>query len=194
MHGITNSKVREQPTFSQLSTRLFRILSNCDLAGFNISGFDILLLQQEFKRVKLVFSVDDRRVIDVQRIYHQKEPRDLSAAYRFYCGTEYTGAHSALRDAMASSDVLDAQLTKYADLPNTAEELAEFCRGQAQSRFLDSGRWFESRDGKAHFTRGMYRGRALAEVAKSDSSYLDWMLTAEIPRDTAKFVARARKK
>ena len=37
------------------------------------------------------------------------DPRDLSAALRFYCGKEHAGAHDALADVEATADVLLAQ-------------------------------------------------------------------------------------
>ena len=41
------------------------------------------------------------------------EQRTLSAAYKFYCNKELTGAHGAEADVTATYEVLKAQLEKY---------------------------------------------------------------------------------
>ena len=50
------------------------------------TGFDVLMLIEEFIRAGMEFSTDGRKMIDVQKIFHQMEQRTLSAAYKFYCG------------------------------------------------------------------------------------------------------------
>lgn len=117
----------------------------------------------------------------------------MSAACKFYCGFEHAEAHSALEDARACWKVLAAQLQRYPDLPTGMAELADFC-AQTTSRFLDSGGWFESRHGQPAFARGKYRGRLLAQVARDDPGYLDWMLgLPDLPSDTEKLLLEAEK-
>ena len=41
-------------------------------------------------------------------IFHKKEPRDLTAAVRFFLDREHAGAHGAEADVIASIDVLEA--------------------------------------------------------------------------------------
>lgn len=50
-------------------------------------------------------------VLDSMHIFHTHEPRNLKAAYKFYCGKEHTGAHNALDDAKVALEVLEAQVT-----------------------------------------------------------------------------------
>jgi len=86
VHGISDDDVADCPAFRAIAPGLARFLDGCDLAGFNILNFDLRLLAAEFNRVGLVFPVAGRRIIDACRIFHQREPRDLTAAMKFYCG------------------------------------------------------------------------------------------------------------
>ncbi len=87
-------------------------LAGCDLAGYNILAFDIPLLEEEFLRANDRFDMTGRRVLDAQKIFHKREPRDLSAALRFYAGGEHETAHSALGDVEATARVLEGQFRK----------------------------------------------------------------------------------
>src|SRR5262249_4541592 len=100
-------------------------------------------------------------------------------------------AHSAFEDVRVCRQILEAQLGKYADLPNAVDKLAEFCDRDKNSRFLDSGRWFEPRDGKPYFARGHHRGHTLKEIADLEPDYLGWMLETDLPKDTRHMVTRA---
>ncbi len=46
--------------------------------------FDFPMLVEEFIRAGVDFDTDGRKFIDVMRIFHTMEPRNLGAAYRFY--------------------------------------------------------------------------------------------------------------
>ena len=112
VHHISDDDVRDEPRFRDIAEQLMLSFEGCDIAGFNSNKFDVPLLMAEFSRVGLNFSLSGRRLIDVQTIYHRLEQRTLSAAYRFYCGKELEGAHSALADTMATYEVLMAQLDR----------------------------------------------------------------------------------
>jgi DNA polymerase-3 subunit epsilon len=194
VHRIRDEDLKGKPTFREIADRLLDLLAGCDLGGFNVATFDIPLLQEEYRRIGMEFSLKGRHIVDAKRIYHMNEPRDLTAAYRFYCGADHEKAHSAFEDALVSWRVLKAQLNKYAEMPDAPEKLAEYCAKKKRGRFLDSGCWFEERDGEPYFAHGKHVGRALREVAETEPDYLDWMLGAEIPDDTALLAARALRK
>jgi DNA polymerase III subunit epsilon len=184
VHGIRDRDVQSAPTFGKVAPRLVRFLDRCDFVGYNILNFDLPMLQAEFRRVGTPLAVEGRQVVDAMSIYFLKEPRDLNAAYRFYCGSEHGGAHSASADARACWRVLQGQLRMYADLPNTPKGLSAFIAEHRKARTLDSGGWFETRHGKPAFARGKYQGRMIREVADSDREYLEWMLSTDLPKDT----------
>lgn len=191
VHGITDADVADAPAFAAVAPGLAAFLEGCDLAGYNLRGFDIPLLGREFERVKVPFSFDGRRVVDAQVIYFRKEPRDLSAAVRTFVGREHEGAHSALADTIAAAEVLAGQLRRYADLPREIDALAAFT-APVEGRWVDADKRFVWRDGAAVFNFGAKRGQGLAEVAVKNPEYLDWMLDADFPEEAKRIVREAR--
>lgn len=178
IHGITDQDVAEEPPFSAIARSLAELLDNCDLAGFNIRRFDLPMLLAEFRRADVPFSLKGRLLIDAQTIFHREEPRDLSAAARFYLGREHREAHTALGDIRTSAAVLSAQLALYPHLPRGLEGLHAYC--DEVSPFQTAvDRWFQEREGQLVFRRGKHRGEALSQVAATAPDYLRWMLGAE---------------
>ena len=186
VHGITDAQVAGQPTFVQLVDRVMDLLEGADLAGYNSLGFDLPLLMEECERAGRPLRTEGRRHVDAMRIFHRMEPRDLTAALRFYCGQELTDAHSALADATATLEVIDAQVAHYDALPADTEGLNRFCC-EGDECFLDATRKFVWNDqGEAVLAFGKYKGQSLREVARSNTGYLDWIagkdFTAEVKR------------
>lgn len=170
VHGITDADVANAPQFRTIAPRLARLLEGSDLAGFNLRRFDLPFLAAEFARAGVRFSLTGRAVVDALQIYHGREPRDLAAALRFYCGRAHEGAHGALADAEATAAVLDAQVARYADLPDTAAGLHELLTD------ADVGGKFRTEGGLLVFAFGKHAGRALDQVARVDPGYLHWLL------------------
>ena len=134
IHHITDADVANEPKFSDIAAKLNKWLEGCDMAGYNSNKFDVPLLMEEFKRAGIPFDTSGRRFVDVQNIFYAMEPRTLVAAYRFYCGKDLEGAHSATCDTHATYEVLMAQLDRYSDLPNDIDALAEY---SSQNRNVD---------------------------------------------------------
>lgn len=182
VHGIRDEDVKDAPTFRQIARGLLDFLGEADLSGFNVSRFDVPLLDREFRDCGLDLGLDRRRVIDAMTIFHRKEPRHLSAAVRFYLGREHAGAHAAQADVEAAADVLAAQLGRYDDLPCTVEELDGWCN-PVPADAVDRAGKFVLREGEVTFTFGRNRGKPLKEVAASDPDYLSWLLTCDFAPD-----------
>lgn len=181
VHGITDDMVREAPTFKQIANEIKQFIENCDLAGYNSNRFDIPLLVEEFLRAGLEFEITSRKLLDVQRIYHQMEQRTLGAAYRFYCNKTLEGAHSAEVDAAATSEVLEAQLEKYPQLGESVESILNFL---GEEQIVDLARRFVMEKGVEVFNFGKHKGKSVSEVLKAEPQYYDWMMKGEFPLHT----------
>lgn len=178
VHGITDADVADEAPFCARARALAQLMNGCDLAGFNIRRFDLHMLVAEFSRCGIRFDLADRRVIDMQNIFHREEPRDLSAAARFYLDREHEEAHTALGDIRTSAAVLSAQMTRYPHLPRSLDGLHAYCEEYAPFR-TEVDRWFSSESEGRVFRRGRHTGRSLDEVARLEPDYLHWMLGAD---------------
>ena len=128
VHGISNQMVEKEPNFAHYSNEIYQFIKGCDLAGFNAIKFDIPILVEELIRADIDFDFSRIRMIDSQVIYHKKEPRNLSAALKFYCNKNLENAHSALDDTIATYEVFKAQLDRYDDLEPNMDFLSEYTK------------------------------------------------------------------
>jgi DNA polymerase-3 subunit epsilon len=190
VHGIGDEHVRECPPFKKLAAMIGQFLKDCDLAGYNLIRFDLPLLQNEFARAEIEFSLEKRRILDACQIFHRKEPRDLGAALRFFCDEEHSQAHSAMHDVRACWKVLAAQIDRYTDLPLDLQELHNYCN-ERDERFVDAERKFEWRHNEATFAFGKYRGLSLRKVAKEEPGFLEWMLASDFGAGTKAIAEKA---
>ena len=182
IHGITNEMVASAPTFPQVAHEIRQILDGCDLACYNAYRIDIPMLMEEFLRADVEFDMRNRKVVDVQKIFHQMEQRTLSAAYRFYCNKTLEGAHGAEVDAQATAEILEAQLERYPQLGQTIDSLLKVV---AEDPIIDFARRFIYDDkGVEVFNFGKHKGRPIADVLKAEPQYYDWMMKGEFPMNT----------
>lgn len=171
-HGITEEMIADKPTFSQLASELYTFFCACDLGGYNIKGYDVPLLLEEFHRCKLYpINYNEIKLIDAMGIFHDKEKRDLSAALKFYCERELSNAHSAQADVLATIDILKHQLLRYEDLQPNTSFLHDYLSAGSS---VDGSRKFKrNEDGEIVFNFGKHYGK----VACKEKDYLKWMLT-----------------
>lgn len=186
--GITNEDVKDCPTFKQLAKGIYDFILGSDLSGYNVLRFDIPLLIEEFKRVDIDYSMKDVNVIDVQRIYHKKEPRTLEAALEYYCNEKLDGAHAAENDVEATIKVLAGQLEKYDDIGSTVAEVAKFCK---DDRWVDTAGRLHWKGSDVAIGFGRKQGMLLKDMIKEDRSYIDWILRGEFPEDTKEIIRNA---
>ncbi len=187
IHGIYDTDVANEPTFKDLANSIKQFLEHCDLCGFNSNKFDFPILTEEFFRVGLDVNFRDRHLVDVQQIFFKKEPRNLSAAYKFYCGKDLVDAHSAEADAIATMDILFAQIDHYDDLSDTVEELALLSKGED---FLDYSRRVKLVNGIPVFNFGKFKDKPVTEVLKKEPQYYDWMMKGDFALDTKNVVSK----
>ncbi len=192
VHGITNEKVVTEPTFKELAPQVVEMIGDSDLAGFNSTRFDIPLLAEELLRAGIDFEMTNRKSVDVQVIFHKKEPRNLSAGYQFYCGKELEGAHSAEADTNATYEILKAQLDKYDDIENSIDSLSEF---STQTKRADFAGFILLNDKKEEiFSFGKYKGRTVEDVFKENPGYNTWIQNADFPLYTKKVLRQIKER
>ena len=190
IHGISDADVADCPTFDSLAPKINELLADCDLGGFSVINFDIPMLEEEFMRARITFDMTDRRIVDAQRIFHKKEPRNLTAAVKFYCNDTLENAHGAEADAVATMRVIEGQLEKYSDLPTDVDGLDKFSTARDVSWADRSGKlkWI---NGDIAINFGKKRGKTLRTLAEDDRSYLRWIMKSDFPRDTQEIVSNA---
>jgi len=190
VHGITNEKVADKPTIKELAPKIVEFIGDADLSGYNCLKFDVPLLMEEFLRNDIDFSMKNRKVVDVQNIFHKMEQRTLVAAYKFYCNGDLTDAHSAEADTRATLEVLKAQVEKYEELDGNVEMLSDFSkRGNA----IDfAGQIVEGENGEPVFNFGKNKGKSVVEVLKTNPGYYGWMMDAQFPSYTKKVLTEIR--
>lgn len=184
IHGIYDADVQDAPTFKEIAPKIMELIAGSDLGGFNSNRFDVPLLAEELLRAGIDFDLNKFRLVDAQTIYHKMEPRNLSAAYQFYCGKTLENAHSAEADVLATFEVLDAQVGHYQDLPNEVAGLSEF---SFHNKFADlAGMIHFDADGKEIFAFGKYKGQRVKDVFQKDLGYYGWIQNADFPLYTKK--------
>ncbi len=190
VHGITDEDVKNEPPFRDVAHDLAQFMNGADLAGFNSNKFDIPMLVEEFMRCGVPFDMKGRRLVDVQNVFHKMEPRNLAAAYRFYCGKELTNAHQAEHDTMATIEIMEAQLDRYDTLKNDIDFLQEFTTG---SQNVDlAGRIIYNGKKEEIFNFGKHKGKKVTEVFAAEPSYYDWMMKGDFPMQTKQVITSIR--
>ncbi|CAM1364526.1 DNA polymerase III subunit epsilon [Tenacibaculum litopenaei] len=192
VHGITNEKVVNEPTFKELAPQVSALIADADLAGFNSNRFDIPLLAEELLRAGIDFDMNDKKAIDVQVIFHKKEQRTLSAGYKFYCDKDLDNAHSAEADTMATYEILKAQLDRYEDIENSVEALSEYSSHSQRADF--AGFILFNEEGQETFSFGKYKGRLVEDVLKENPGYNSWMQNADFPLYTKKVLRQIKER
>jgi DNA polymerase-3 subunit epsilon len=184
IHGITDEMVLNEPTFKELANKVYTLIKDCDLGGFNSNRFDIPLLAEELLRADIDFDMKKSLSVDVQTIFHKMEKRTLEAAYKFYCNESLDNAHSAAADTNATYEVLKAQLDKYEDLENDITSLSSF---SAHRNFADFAGYIGfNEDGVEVFSFGKHKGSLVLEVLEKEPGYFGWLLNANFPLYTKK--------
>jgi DNA polymerase-3 subunit epsilon len=181
IHGITDRIVVDRPTFREAAQSIQSFLSGCDLAGYNILNFDVPLLWEEFHRVGITWDLTGVNIIDPCVIFKAMEPRDLTAAMKFYNGKAHEGAHGARADVEATRQVLRGQGTRYAgnpELPVDRAGLSAFCR---KDRRVDLAGCIVLNDkSEPCYTAKRVRGVRV----KDDPGFGTWMLRNDFPEET----------
>ncbi|WP_114752192.1 3'-5' exonuclease [Pleomorphovibrio marinus] len=194
IHGIYDEDVKDSPFFKEVAKDIYQFLIDADLAGFNVVKYDIPLLVEEFLRAGIDFDVDKRNLLDAQKIFFLMEKRNLSAAYKFYCGKVLENAHSAEADTLATYEVFKAQIERYEgeeveDLQGnrigTLENDMKKIHSLINERMVDlAGRFIFNDEGQEVFNFGKLKGKTIEQVLVEEPGYYDWMMKGDFPLDT----------
>lgn len=201
VHHITDDMVKDQPTFDRVAKSLFDLIGDSDFCTFNGNRFDIPMLMEEFARAGFELDMTNRNCIDVKRIFHRMERRDLKAAYQFYCKKPLEGAHDALNDVKATVEVLESMLDYYdgidcidkddtvieKPIQNDMQLLADFTKDFDSVDF--AGTIKLNSDNVPVFGFGKYQGQSVVLMLEKDKSYYDWIMTkGEFTSQTRKII------
>jgi DNA polymerase-3 subunit epsilon len=181
IHGISDEMVKDAPTFKQMANEIKQFIELSDLAGYNSNRFDIPMLNEEFLRAGISVDIENRKLLDVQKVYHMMEQRTLSAAYKFYCNKNLEDAHSAEADAAATWEVLEAQLEKYPQIGSTVDAVVKFT---GEDQIIDFARRFVFENGVEVFNFGKHKGKPVTQVLKEEPQYYDWMMKGDFALHT----------
>ena len=187
IHGISDDLVKDCPTFAEKAAEILEFFRGCDLSGFNADRFDIPCLEEEFARAGLNFAASSRRHVDVQRIYHKMEPRDLTAAVKFYCGRAHDGAHGAEADTRATVEVLKAQMERYPSLPKSVAEMDEYLVPH-DPRNADRYGMLRWNGGELCVNFGKKKGEPLSKLLVNEPNYLRWIVKGDFDTEVRMIV------
>lgn len=192
IHGISQEDIAKAPTFKQVAQDVVQFIGSADLGGFNLLKFDVPMLVEEFMRADVDFDLNKRRIIDVQRIFHKMEQRNLVAAYKFYCDKDLTQAHSAEADTLATYEVYKAQIDRYAEIENDTDFVHSFT-GSPSDKMVDmAGRLIKNDNGVEVFNFGKYKGKPVKDVLEKDPGYYGWMMNGDFPLYTKRKLTELR--
>lgn len=226
VNGVVDEDLIDCPLFIEVLPEVLEWLRGSDLAGFNSAKFDLPLLSEEIERVRAyckkrlggksvpeekkakardllekIGTVDlhECKMVDVQNIYHHFEPRNLRAAYRFYCGgKDFDNAHTAEADTVATYEVLKAQLERYQEPTDFQPEVLKndvdaLSRIGGRPRMVDfAGRLILDDNGEAVISFGKHKGRTARDVWENEPSYFAWIENGEFTLDTKRQFARLK--
>jgi DNA polymerase-3 subunit epsilon len=179
VHGISDEDVKDAPKFKDLAGEIHDLIKDAYLIGFNSNRFDLPMLVEELLRAGIDVDLKKNKTIDVQVIFHKKEPRNLAAAYKFYTGKELNDAHSAEADVKATWEILREQVKKYDDLPDELNALSAFSSHNKSVDF--QGRVVYDEQGREVINFGKYKGKLLENVLERDPGYYGWVMQADFP-------------
>ena len=201
IHGIYDKDVADEPTFKSIAKSLAKFLEGADLSGFNIINFDVPMLVEEFLRADVNFNIENRKLVDSQKIFHLMEKRNLSSAYKFYCNKVLENAHSAEMDTLASLEVLEAQVLKYQGMTvfnglekeiGKIENNMNVLHELTSSNMIDLAGRMVKKDDTIIFNFGKHRGKSVTKILEDEPSYYDWIMNGDFPLDTKRRLTEIR--
>ena len=186
--GIKDEDIANSPFFREIAKEVLSFIGEADIGGFNVERFDLPVLEREIVASGLAFDWRGRVVYDAQKIYHVNEKRDLTAAYKFYCNKILQNAHTALADAEATAEILQAQTEKYGEGQGKIETLERF-NYDHPLEFFDNERKFRWWNKELYPMFGKYaRKYSIRKIAQIDTGYLEWILKRDFSSEIKQMI------
>jgi len=190
IHGITDDQVADKPGFGDFAQEIKQFVSGCDFGGFNANKFDFPLLCEELGRYYVTFDYTKVKFVDALRIFHQMEPRNLTAAYKFYCGKELSDAHSAAADTEATWEIIQAQIDHYEQIEGNMEYLDKLSKYSNHVDF--AGRFKFNEEKEIVFNFGKHKNTPVKTVLKKEPGYYDWMMKGDFAQNTKQVITKIK--
>lgn len=191
--GVTDSDLENYPPFKDHCAEIVETLTGIDLAGFNSDRFDIPILMEEIARAGFDYDFTGTKTIDVMKIYHAMNKRDLNSASIMYLGEEIVDSHTSEADVMATGRILLEMIDRH---PEIGEDLDTISEGYSYR-----GDWADFTGHLAYndlkklvFNFGKMKGQTVESVATSDPGYLSWIASSDFSNYTKKLIRDELKK
>lgn len=213
VHGIADEDVADAPRFEEEAGRVQQLVEGRILCGYNIRSFDTVMLDLELRRSgQPGLDLERVREVDLMRVWEEMEggvrtgeaadgaPEGgeggesppgsaaggkgpgwtLSHAVRRFLERELEDAHSAAADTRVLPRLL-AALRETHGL--SLEEMLVLSRRPDE---VDRAGKLRRRRGHVVFAFGKHRGEPVTE----HPDYAEWILDADFPSDTKRFIRR----
>lgn len=177
------------PTFAALAKNLLVGFTATDFGGFNIKTFDVVVMEEEFKRAGIEWKLGDSRMVDGYRLWQIVQPRSLSDFVQEFAGRKLDDAHQALADIEGTLDGFLGLITRYPELPRDLAQLHEmqWPTPVRQPHWIDDAGKFQWVNGKAICAFGKkHAGKPMSSV---DRGFYKWMIDQDFS-DSTKQVCR----
>lgn len=186
IHGISNTMVKDERTFSDVSMNLHKFLMGCDLAGYNIEYFDVPMLVCEFGRCGIEFDTSDVDIFDVCTIFKMLNPRRLEDAYHRFTGQTLADSHTAEADNIATLEVFNGMLNSI-----DHNRLNEVIQEAQESDYIDVFKKFKANgNDEIVFNFGKHKNELVKDIFKNNPDYIDWLLGSDALEENSKMWLR----
>lgn len=212
VHGISDEDVADAPRFEEEAGRVQQLVEGRILCGYNIRSFDTVMLDLELRRAgQPGLDLEQVREVDLMRVWEEMEggvrtgeaegaseaaeggespPESaaggkgpgwtLSHAVRRFLERELEDAHTAAADTRVLPRLL-AALRETHGL--SLEEMLVLSRRPDE---VDRAGKLRRRRGDVVFAFGRHRGEPVTE----HPDYAQWILEADFPSDTKRYIRR----
>ena len=172
--------------FDEYAEEIMKFIFGCDFAGFNSDRFDIPMLMEEIARAGFHFDFTGILTVDVMKIFHEMNKRDLNAASIMYLGEPIKESHTSKGDVMVTGKILMKMIERHpiGDSMGPLSENFSYRKGWVDF----TGHLVQNDMKKLVFNFGKYEGQIVESIAMSDPGYLSWIAKSDFSNYTKKLI------